>query len=181
MKDILITILLISIISCASNSEKKESVEFINVKKGLILKKKFLDRPTYKLEYPYKWYIDSTDSDFDIDTYFSLDSPTEGAFTKFIFFNTTIDEKEHLSEQIKEHLKVTIKKGTVTYFDNWGKYNGHGASIKGKFLGVFKGELKLFIHSTDSSSFLIFSQLLDDDKSSDEEGLRIIESSFQFK
>jgi hypothetical protein len=181
MKTILILLISISIISCSSNSNNKGGEEISGIKEEVLTKKKFLNRPAYNVSYPYNWYIDSTDSDFDIDSYFSLDSPTEGCFAEFLFFNTSMNEKELLDEQIKEHLKVSIKNGTVTYFNKWGEYSGQGASIKGKMVGIFKGELKLFVHSTDSSTFFIFSQLLDDDRLKDESGLRLIENSFKVK
>ena len=178
MKNLLITISVIFIFSNCSNSNENIHEEKFKPRINSIVKKIFLKRPTYNLEYPYNWYIDSTDSDFDIDNYFSIDSKSESGFVKFIFFNTQLDEEVHLKEQIKEHLKVTVKNGTVSYFNKWGIYTGQGAIIKGKMLGVFKGELKLFVHSNDSSSFLIFSQILDEDKLRDEQGLKIIENSF---
>jgi hypothetical protein len=181
MKILFLFIITLSILSCTDNSVKKNETTEPDFKNEVVVKKKFLKRQSYKMEYPFSWKIDSSDHDYDIDNYFTLDSPSDGCFATFMFFNTNIDEKEHLDEQVKEHLKGTIKNGIVSYFDKWGEYKGHGAIIKGKLLGVFKGELKLFVHSSDSSSFLIFSQLNDEDKLKDEDGLKLIEASFRLK
>ncbi|MGG9972191.1 hypothetical protein ACQ33O_10390 [Ferruginibacter sp. SUN002] len=181
MKKFIVLIIIPFLFSCSINSNEDKNKEENKIEKPIVVKKRFLARPNYKMEYPDNWTIDSTDSDYDIDTYFSLNSPSNGAFASFMFINTKVDEQEHLDLHIKEQLKVTMKNGTVSYFEKWGDYIGHGATIRGKLLGIFKGDLKIFVHSNDTSSFLILSQLSDEDKLKDEEGLKLIESSFRTK
>ena len=127
------------------------------------------------------WNIDSTDEDYDLDNYFSFNSPSNSGFASFFIFNTEIDEKEHLNEQINEQLKVTIKNGKVSYYNNWGNYKGGGAKINGKILGILKGEIKIFSHSCDSCSFLTLSMIYDSDIDVDKKGLDLMETTFQTK
>jgi len=174
-------IVLLTIFSCTHSSGKKESKEEKEINTDPVGRKNFLTRPSYKLEYPYKWAIDSTEKYYDIDAYISIESPSGSSFVTFMFFNTSIDEKEQIEEQIKEQLEVTMKNGEVTRFEKWGAYNGQGATIKGRLLGIFKGELKIFIHATDSSSFLFLSQVQDDVRLIDEESVKLIENSFRLK
>lgn len=171
----------LTLFSCTQSTGKKEGKDEKEINKGAVTKKKFLKRPGYQLEYPYNWTIDSTEKDYDIDAYISIESPSGSSFVTFMLFNSSIDEKEQVEEQIKEHLKVTMKNGEVNRFEKWGAYNGQGATIKGKLLGVFKGELKVFIHATDSSSFLFLSQVQDDVRLIDEESVTLIENSFRLK
>jgi hypothetical protein len=145
-----------------------------------ITKKYFLKHEGYKMEYLYDWKIDSTAEDFDINSNFSIDSP-DGASALFLIFNTPIDIKEHIAEQVSEHLKKLIKDGKVKYFDSWGNYKGYGAIITGRLLGAFGGELKFFAHSADSTSFLVVTQLFDVHTSNDSLGLKMIESSFKLQ
>jgi len=140
-----------------------------------------LNRPTYQMKYYSDWRIDSTDTDFDIDNYFTFDTPSGNGTLSFFVFNVAINEQENLDAQIKVHLEKVIKNGTVTKFDTWGKYKGHGAKITGKILGTFKGEVKIFVHSDDKYSFLIAYQIYDSDKQKDLPGLKLIESTFKTK
>ncbi len=140
-----------------------------------------INRPFYELKYPSRWHIDTTDTDYDIDSYFSIEAPVDDGLALFFIFNIPIDEEVYVNNQIEAHLKKVMKNGKVEYFDHWGKFGGHGATITGKLLGVWKGELKIFCHSGDSSSFLTVAQYLDRDKEIVLPGLHLIESTFRLK
>jgi hypothetical protein len=137
-----------------------------------------LDRPHYQMKYYSDWTIDSTDKDFDLDSYFTLNTASGSGFISFFIFNRIIDEKEHLDAQIKTHNKL-MKDGNVSLFETWGKYKGHGATIDGKFSGAFKGEVKIFVHSCDSCSFLVAYQFFNRDKERDLPGFNLIETTFK--
>ena len=74
---------------------------------------KILDRPTYQRKYYSDWTIDSSDTDFDLDSYFILNTASNNGSTTFFIYNTTIDEQQHLDAQVKAHLDNVIKNGTV--------------------------------------------------------------------
>ncbi|MBS4066322.1 MAG: hypothetical protein KGZ74_17310 [Chitinophagaceae bacterium] len=140
-----------------------------------------MDRPGYSFLYDGDWTIDSTDEDYDIDGYYALDSKSGNGFISFAFFNATIDPEEVVLEQIKAHLSTSMKNGSTTRFDTWGKYKGKGALLKGKLLGIYKGEIRVFCYTEKERSFLIVSQIMDSDKPDDEPGLLLIEKSFILK
>lgn len=133
------------------------------------------------MEYYADWKIDSSDADFDIDSYLVFDSPSGVGTCSIFIFNTGIDEQKHIDGQVEAHLKKIIKNGKVSYFSNWGNYKGTGALIKGKILGISNGEIKAFAHAEEDWSVLIVSQLYDSDKPQDEPGLKLIESSFRYR
>ena len=173
----LICLSIIIFSSCNYNSPS-ESQNLQTRTKPSVLKKYYLKRPNYKLEYYSNWKIDSADIDFDIDTYFTLNSSDESSIIFFIF-NTEVDAKEYVDKQVKAHLEKIVKGGKVTYFTDWGRYKGYGANINGKFLGIYNGEIKFFCNSTDSNSFLMISQLFESDRAKDESCLKLIETSFK--
>ena len=140
-----------------------------------------INRPAYELKYPSDWKIDTVSEDFGIDNCFSIATPQEDGVSIFIIYNTLIDEEEHVSNQVKDHLKSTTKNGIVSYFDHWGSFKGHGALIKAKIMGVWNGEVKIFCHSGDSCSFVTVSQYLIRSKQTTLPGLQLIESSFKLK
>ncbi|HYM94835.1 MAG TPA: DUF4339 domain-containing protein [Chitinophagaceae bacterium] len=140
-----------------------------------------ISRPAYELNYPSGWIPDTEDKDFDLDGYFAIDGPVEDATSIFFIYNVPIDEKTHIATQVKIHLERVIKNGDVSYFDNWGNFKGHGAIIKGKMMGVFKGETKIFCHSGKNCSFVSFMQYLDSDREIVLPGFQLIESSFRLK
>lgn len=144
-------------------------------------KLKILESQSYQLKHYSDWTIDSNDVDFDIDSYFILNSPSGSGSISFFILNTAVDEQHWLDEQVKNHLEKLIKNGTVSNFETWGNYRGHGATITGKSLGLFKAEAKIFVHSEDSSSFLIVNQILNNDRKQDLPGLKLIESTFKLK
>jgi hypothetical protein len=162
-------VLMLGIYSCAEKSKKTTSEEIT------------LDRPGYTMKYPANWKVDSSDEDFDYDSYFTLDTHSDNGFISIFIFNDSISTDVHVEEQIKAHLKQTIKNGAVTRYTSWGNYTGTGARIRGKLMGVFKGEVNVFAYSTDSSGFLALYQLFDSDRKLDESGFELIKSSFRLK
>ena len=171
MKFFLPPFLLFIFISCNSVNEK-------NGTGGII---RHINRPAFELQYPANWHIDSLDTDYDIDSYFSIIAPVDDGVSIFVIYNIPVDEQEQVSGQVKAHLEKIMKNGSVSYFSNWGSLKGHGAIIKGKTMGVWKGEVKIFCHSSDSCSFLNVSQYLDRDQEKVLPGFHLIESSFKLK
>lgn len=179
MKTLLKLLLLTIVFSCNNNSATKKDNTQIEPDRPSVIKKHYLKRPGYKMEYLHTWTIDSTDNDFSIDSYFTLNTASDNGFVSFFIFNTYVDQKELIDAQVEANLKKTLKNGKVVYFTSWGNYKGMGATINGKLLGLMDGEVKAFAYSNDSSSFLIVSQLFDSDKQQDEPGLKLIETSFR--
>jgi hypothetical protein len=133
-----------------------------------------MDRSGYNFMFDSEWKIDSSDADYDLDSYYSLDSKSGNGFITFAFFNAATNPEENVAEQIKAHLQTSMKNGQVTRFETWGKFKGKGAIISGKILGIYKGEIKVFSYTEKERSFLIVSQIM-------ESGLLLIEKSFLLK
>jgi hypothetical protein len=175
MKQFFLLFALTFFFSCNLINDKERN------RKSKTLTAKNIKRPFYEMQYPSDWNIDTADKDFDIDSYFSIHAPVQDGLSIFIIFNIAIDEEESLANQVKAHLNKTMKNGLTSYFDHWGKFKGHGATIKGKMMGVWKGEIEIFCHSGDSCSFLTVAQYLDNEREIVLPGLQLIESSFKLK
>jgi hypothetical protein len=179
--------LIITFTFCRCNDRNGSTEKQVyNESKDIVVRKKLskslqLSTPNYVMNYYANWKIDSTDSDFDINSNFIFDSPSDNNFISFSILNIGIDPQEHIQDQIREHLARSMKNGKVTYFKRWGKYEGSGASIRGKFVGIYSGELRIFCHSTDSSAFVVTSQLIASDSTTDKRGLELMESTFTLK
>ncbi|MBL0055071.1 MAG: hypothetical protein IPP31_02555 [Chitinophagaceae bacterium] len=180
MRYILVLITLFLLYACNPTPRKntEESKEEADTRE---IKKRTVDRPTYTLQYYKDWNLDTTDTDFDIDAYFVLNSPSESGFNSLFLFNTGIDEEMHVNMQTEAHLKKTMKGAEVTRFTKWGNFTGHGVILKGKITGIWKGELKVFAHSGEDLSFVNVSQLIYSDSAKDARGIRLIESSLRLK
>ena len=166
---------LVGLISCDSLGKNNRSEE------GMRSPSKYIERPFFEVKYPSDWGIDTTDPDYDVDSYFSIDAPASNGISVFVIYNTSVDEKEQVSGQVKAQLEKTMKNGSVSYFTKWGNFKGYGATITAKTMGVWKGTVKIFCHSADSCSFLNVSQYLDKHKEEVMPGFQLIESSFKLK
>jgi hypothetical protein len=141
-----------------------------------------IERDSFSLQYPNTWTIDKGDEDYDPDALFSLDSPEDGETILFMIFNMVIDADEMLTEQAKTMTKNLIKKpSSITTFDTWGKYSGKGKVIKGKIMGIFKGQIRLFMYTDNSKSMLIVEQLYDSNMEKLGADFKSIADSFTFK
>ena len=81
---------------------------------------KEINRTNFQVKYYSDWTIDSTDENFDLDSYLTIDSRNNG-FISFFIFSVPFDEKEFVESQIEDRLKENIKKGKVTRFAKLGE------------------------------------------------------------
>jgi len=142
---------------------------------------KTISRDSFSLKYPEKWKIDKEDPDYDPDALFSIDAPDEQNMIMFFVFNTVIDADEMLTEQIKALSESLLKNPEITDFTDWGKYKGKGKILKGKFLGVYKGYIRLFFYADDHKSMLVMEQVYDSATDDVKAELKSIVDSFTFK
>jgi len=142
---------------------------------------KTITRDSFSLKYPEKWKIDKEDPDYDPDALFSIDAPDEQNMIMFFIFNTVLDTDEMLSEQIKALSESLLKNPEITDFTDWGKYKGKGKILKGKFLGAYKGYIRLFFYADDHKSMLVMEQVYDSIKDDVKADLKAIIDSFTFK
>ena len=142
---------------------------------------KTITRDSFSLKYPEKWKIDKEDPDYDPDGLFSIEAPDDQNMIMFFVFNTVIDADEMLSGQIKALSESLLKNPAITDFTEWGKYKGKGKLLKGKFLGVYKGYIRLFFYEDDHKSMLVMEQVYDSATEDVKAELKSIVDSFTFK
>jgi len=140
-----------------------------------------ITRDSFSLKHPEKWKIDKNDPGYDPDALFSIDAPDEQNMIMFFVFNTVIDADEMLTEQIKAMSESLLKNPEITDFTDWGKYKGKGKMLKGKFLGVYKGYIRLFFYADDHKSMLVMEQVYDSATDDVKAELKSIVDSFTFK
>jgi hypothetical protein len=140
-----------------------------------------ITRDSFSLKYPEKWKIDKEDPDYDADALFSIDAPDDQNLIMFFVFNTVIDSDEMLKEQIKSLSASLIKNPEISDFTQWGKYKGKGKILKGKFLGVYKGYIRLFCYADEYKSMLVMEQVYDSATEEVKNELKSISDSFTFK
>ena len=138
-------------------------------------------RDSFSLKYPEKWKIDKDDPDYDPDALFSIDAPDDQNLIMFFVFNTVIDSDEMLTEQIKSLSGSLLKNPEISDFSQWGKYKGKGKIVKGKFLGVYKGYIRLFCYADNHKSMFVMEQVYESTTDNVKNELKAISDSFTFK
>jgi len=142
------------------------------VKTPLTLRGKF-----YLLSYPGNWKVDRSDPDFDSEHLFSIDSPGS-CFVQVLIMESGTDPSENVEEQYSAMVPTLLKSPTRTPFTRWGKYKGTGIEVKGRMLGLQRGGIRIFSHSTATCSFTITEFYYDEDLAKAGPGFKLIENSF---
>lgn len=135
-----------------------------------------LVRQGFRLEYPGNWRIDSTDEDHDPDHLFSIESPGS-SFAMFRLFDFPSEPATNVDGQVRQFSKL-LNTSKKSRFKSWGKFNGEGAHLQGRMLGLKCG-VKIFSFSSDSRSFVVVSQHFDEDAADVQPGFELIESTFE--
>ncbi len=142
---------------------------------------KKIDREKFSLQYPATWAIATEDEDYDPDALFSIDAPDEENFVMFFFFDMEIDADEMIDLQVEAFTAELLKNPTNTSFTSWGGLKGKGAHLKGEFLGMFPGNIRIFVHATENRSMLVVEQYYDTNADEIRKKLKVISDSFAFK
>ena len=144
-----------------------------------VAKARTVSRKGFSLQMPGNWKVDTKDVDYNADTYLSIESPGS-SYTQFIIYNVESDTKESLDDEVKTQMAF-VKNAVQTPFTKWGDLKGHGADLKGRVLGVNRGGVRLFVHSSAGKTMYIYEQYYDDDLRNTQAGFKLIESSFTLK
>jgi hypothetical protein len=139
---------------------------------------KRIERPSFSLEYPGNWAIDAKDPDYDPDHLFSIDTPGDG-FVMFVIAEGELDAADALEQHVANQLKATIKGAKRTAFDRYGSFQGHGALLQGKYLGLAPGSVRIFCFRQGDLTFQITELVSDEDRAKVEPGLRLVEKSLR--
>jgi hypothetical protein len=136
---------------------------------------KKLIRKQFELQYPSNWHVDVDDKDYDADHMFSIDSPGN-AFVMFAIGAGEMAPEDNLKIQLEQFEKI-MSSLSVEKFEKYGRYQGKGATLKGKILGT-RTTVKLFALKHDGLTVLLTQQCPEEDLSSVQAGLDLIENSF---
>lgn len=171
-------------IACNDQPEKKNrpGEENVTGRKHTREKMNLINREKFSLEYPASWTIDTQDEDYDPDAMFSIDSPDDGSLIMFFYIDAEIDPDMMLDEQEKAMTKAAMKRpSSVTTFNSWGNYSGKGRTLKGKLLGIFKGQINLFVCNENKATLVVLEQYYDKEAETLVPVFNKIASSFRFK
>jgi hypothetical protein len=136
-------------------------------------------RERFRLEYPGNWTIDEKDEDYDPDHLFSIDSPGSCQIT-VIVFDAAVSAKTSVDSQVEAFVPRIVKHPVQTRFARWGAYDGEGATIAGKILGLMKGSIRIFAHESEREdlTFTIVEFCYDEDLPLVRPGFELIERTF---
>jgi hypothetical protein len=148
-------------------------------KKADVAKPQTLKRSAFELQIPGNWSVNTKSEDYDPDHFFSVESPGQ-SFVMFVVFDAATDPKENVENQVVAHTTKVLKNATRSDFTRWGRYEGCGALLKGKLLGLTPGQIRIFSHAGEDRSVVVVQQTYDEDLAHVEPGMKLIESSFQW-
>ena len=159
--------------------ENESQTRANDAKKADLLEPRMLKRPAFELKYPENWSVDTKDEDYDPDHFFSVEG-SEGGSVMFFFFNVSSDPAKKVESQVTLLRARMMKDAVRSGFTRWGRYEGCGALLKGRIMGVFKGQVRVFPSSEGSRSLMVVEQALEKDWARVTPGLKMIEDSFHW-
>src|SRR5262249_1682514 len=91
-------------------------------------------REAFKFDYPASWTVAEKDDSFSI-------AAPEGAVIKLDIAQPEIDASKALAIPVRHHEKE-MTAVTKTEFKQWGKYQGHGLTLQGKYSRLVKATVR---------------------------------------
>ena len=132
----------------------------------------------FSFKYPGNWKIDTTDPDYDPDTYFSIDAPAQG--TVIVQFFVPQITPQAGADAIAEKMKKLLLNRTETPFETWGKQKGYGINLRG-FLVVGIASIRVFGMGNAHATVVIIEMRYDEDERINRPGYDLIAESFKWK
>lgn len=168
---------------CAGVLSVESAREFIadlfqSEERALVDAPKRLERQHFSLDYPGNWAIDVKDPDYDPDHLFSIESPGDSS-VMFLIAEGDLVVEDALEQHVAAQLESTIKGAKRTPFDRYGSFQGHGALLQGKVLGMVSGSVRIFCFRRGDRTFQIIELVYDEDRVKVDPGLRVIEKSLR--
>lgn len=132
----------------------------------------------FSFKYPGNWKVDTTDPDYDPDTYFDINAPAQGSVI-VQFFDPQITPQAG-ADAIAEKMKKLLLNRTETPFETWGKQKGYGIQLRG-FLVVGIASIRVFGLGNDQATVVIIEMRYDEDERNNRRGYNLIAESFKWK
>jgi hypothetical protein len=137
-------------------------------------------RPAFRFEYPGNWRVDSTDSDYDPDHMFSVDSPGQ-SFVMFVIADGDIEPKEAVEQHVSVQTARAMKDATRTPLTKWGRHDGEGVLLTGRHLGITRGTIRVFAFRERETTYTVIESTFDDDRDKVQPGFDLIARTFRVK
>lgn len=150
---------------------------FVYEEKADVSTPKELERDLYTLVYPGNWELDEEEEDFDLDNFFTIDTPG-GSYLRLQFAYYESETLENVQVQ-EEYFNDMLGQPVGTDFSSYGGYSGDGRRIKGRLFGL-PSTVEIFSHSAMGHSFTLVTVVYDEDRKLVKPGLKLIEDGFVF-
>jgi hypothetical protein len=134
-------------------------------------------RDAFRFNYPKQWKVDDKDEDYDPDHMFLINTPGSSMMI-FAIYETERDLRDVIDAKVEGHRK-NIHGASRSKLENWGRYAGRGAILRGKFQGVKRTTVRLFAFHAVGKTFTVTEYAPDDEESSYAHGFQTIEDSFE--
>lgn len=139
---------------------------------------KAVRRDHFELKYPANWSLARNDEDFDIDQYFSIDTPGY-SYVLFEIYPVDTSPQDNVQDSTKYFNKL-LRVSKTTSFDRWGKYSGAGVRLVGEYVGE-PVEVRLFSHTSGERSFTVTEFFDTAKKQHVEPGYNLVEATFELR
>ena len=142
---------------------------------------KLIDQRLYSMQYDANWSIDSTDPDYNPDSYFAIDADENAVFILTIF-EEELDLDELLMVFVKSFKgKLLENLKSEKDISSWGKYKGSGKLLNGESPGYPPLVVRIFCLTEAGRSYAMIIQMHEDDVEKHKAGFELIENSFSLK
>jgi hypothetical protein len=132
----------------------------------------------FSFKYPGNWKVDTSDPDYDPDTTFDIDAPSQGSVI-VQFFDPQITPQEGV-DAIAEKMKKLVLNRTENPFEKWGKQKGYGIQLRG-FLFAGIASIRIFGLGNSQATVVIIEMRYDEDERNNRNGYDLIAESFVWK
>jgi hypothetical protein len=109
-------------------------------------------RAHFQLEYPGNWTLARNEKHFDIDQYFSIDTPGY-SYVLFAILPVTASPTSELKDST-EYFSKLLRASRTSSFAKWGRYSGSGVHLVGSYVGE-PAEVRIFSHTSDGHTFTV--------------------------
>jgi hypothetical protein len=134
-------------------------------------------RDAFRFEYPSGWEVDEKDKDYDPDHDFAIEAPGK-SMIMFVIHQAENDLDKVMTVRVETHSKNLLG-SSKSEFTKWGKYEGRGVQLRGKYQGVTKTTVRLFAFHAFGKTFSITEYTPDDEAAGCATGFKMIADSFE--
>lgn len=113
---------------------------------------KSIARDHFQLKYPGNWKLAENDEHFDIEQYFSIDTPGY-AYVAFDIRQVDASPQDNVQDWV-EYFNKLVRVSGRTSFDTWGKYSGVGVELVGDYVGE-PCVVRIFSYTSEDLSFTV--------------------------